>query len=688
MAFPVSPGVDIREFDVSNVVPGVDVTTAGYSGVFLWGPIGRRVEVMSEPQLVSIFGPPSNFNAEGWFSVASYLAYSSKLLVVRAANTTSTNSSIVTLSAIANTGTANLYLHCVKNEDLYEQMSPSFQANVQYIARFAGSMGNSLRVAVCDSVNAYQSSVNLASFGDGAVLTANVGEPKAQVVISANSITTANAAALALANAIGVTDMLLIGNSTIGTQFSKVAYVDYTPANNATGNATVGTATVTFWFEGLNRLHTDYSSNTNVDRYWEYFELVNGGPGQSEYVTMNGNTAAVDEMHVIVVDQYGAFSGVPGSVLEVHSNVSRARDAKNDDGNSIYYKEVINKTSRYIWAASDRANAVSNTALNVVSSTNYTPLNLLFTGGLDGLGETDVSIATVCSGYDYFVSPEDVDIGLVIAGKARGGTHGGQIANYIIDNICEIRKDCVVFVSPDKDDVVWNETQETQSIIDFRNSLRSTSYGFLDSGYKLMYDRYNDVYRYIPLNGDMAGLAARTDYTNDAWWSPAGFNRGNIKNYVKLAWNPKKAQRDSLYKAGINPVVSFTGQGAILYGDKTLLAKPSAFDRINVRRLFITLEKAISISAKYFLFEFNDSFTRAQFKNMIVPYLRDIKGRRGITDFHVVCDETNNPGSVIDRNEFVGDIYIKPARSANFITLNFVAVGSSTSFSEVQGKFG
>jgi hypothetical protein len=389
-----------------------------------------------------------------------------------------------------------------------------------------------------------------------------------------------------------------------------------------------------------------------------------------------------------VVDRGGKFTGVPGTVLEVYKNLSRATDAKNADNLTNYYKTVLNQNSQYLWYGTDRSGAVSNTANVITSATTTAPLVLNFAGGTDGADEANVTVAVLAGGYDHFRSAEDVDVGLIIAGKARGGTAGGQLANYIIDNICDVRKDCVVFVSPDKDDVVNNVGDEAVDIVAFRNTLRSTSYGFLDSGYKYMYDRYNDVYRYVPLNGDMAGLAARTDADRDAWWSPAGFNRGHVKNLVRLAYNPRQADRDMLYKSGINPVVSFPGQGTVLYGDKTLLAKPSAFDRINVRRLFIVLEKAIATAAKFTLFEFNDSFTRAQFKNMVTPYLRDIKGRRGITDFLVVCDETNNTGQVIDSNRFVGDLYIKPARSINFITLNFVAVGTSVQFTEVVGKFG
>jgi phage tail sheath protein FI len=290
-------------------------------------------------------------------------------------------------------------------------------------------------------------------------------------------------------------------------------------------------------------------------------------------------------------------------------------------------------------------------------------------------------------GYDLFASAEDVDVSLILTGTARGGTNGEQIPNYLIDNIAEKRKDCVVFVSPQRADVVNAAGNEATNVVTFRNSLRSTSYAVLDSGYKYQYDKYNDLYRYIPLNGDTAGLCVRTDDTRDPWYSPAGFNRGQVKNIVKLAFNPRQADRDILYKAGVNPVVTFPGQGTVLYGDKTLLAKPSAFDRINVRRLFIVLEKAIATATKFTLFEFNDDFTRAQFRNLVEPFLRDVQGRRGIYEFQVVCDTTNNTGEVIDRNEFIGDIYIKPAKSINFIQLNFVAVRTGVEFSEVVGQF-
>jgi len=339
--------------------------------------------------------------------------------------------------------------------------------------------------------------------------------------------------------------------------------------------------------------------------------------------------------------------------------------------------------------ATDRPNALSNTAVNIASSTNSKPLTLSFIQGSDGANESTITNAALALAYDKFKSAEDVDISLLLQGKARGsaGNHYAQLANYLIDNITSVRKDCVAFISPDRSDVVQNSGKdEVDDIIQFRNALTSTSYAVLDSGYKYQYDKYNDVYRYVPLNGDVAGLAVRTDTVRDPWYSPAGFSRGQIKNVIKLAYNPGKAERDLLYKNDINPVVTFPGQGTILFGDKTLLGAPSAFDRINVRRLFIVLEKTIARAAKSLLFEFNDEFTRAQFRNIVEPFLRDIKGRRGIYDFKVVCDSTNNTQQVIDNNEFVGDIYVKPARAINYIQLNFVAVRSGVEFSEVVGQ--
>lgn len=480
---------------------------------------------------------------------------------------------------------------------------------------------------------------------------------------------------------------LVVNNVVNSTAFfvKSVPSVDVT-ANGATFSPR---AIFTVEFEDnytLAEAFTFDSSNTStqvIDRYWEFFNLIDTAPGQSEYVANFGNSSInSDELHIVVVDEDGKISGVPGTVLETYDSLSRATDAKTIDGGANYWKDVINDASEYVYAVNELSGLASNTALNLANST-LDVVSYDFKLGRDGQDEATIPLGLITSAYDVFASAEEVDISLIIQGRARTF----QLANYLIDNIAEKRKDCVVFVSPQKADIVNNVGNEAASIVTFRNSLRSSSYGVLDSGYKYMYDRYNDIYRYIPLNGDIAGLCARTDQTNDPWFSPAGYNRGQVRNIVKLAYNPKKADRDTLYKAGANPVISEPGQGTIMFGDKTLLAKPSAFDRINVRRLFIVLEKAISTAAKFTLFEFNDEFTRSQFKNLVNPYLRDVKGRRGVTDFQIVCDETNNTAEVIDRNEFVGDIYIKPSRAINYIQLNFVAVRSGVAFSEVVGRF-
>lgn len=688
--FQLSAGVNTSEIDLTTTVGSVSTTTGALAGVFEWGPVEEAVLIDSENKLVQIFGKPSTLNSETWFTAANFLAYG-PLYVVRAANTTSA------LSAIANTGSANLSVHTVKNEDHYNEISSSFESDVHYIAKFPGEKGNSLKVSVCFTANQYTSTHNLwevasnTSFQDANTkLTATVGSNTVTIRL-ANSASLASDTPLphaqAVANLFAVGDVLVIGNNTIGTQTMKISNASSIVVSNTAGTNT-GSAVITLYLEDVFKLSTDYSSNT-VTRNWEYYNQVDNAPGQSDYVANFGNTSANDEMHVVVVDEDGKFTGNPGTVLEVYAGLSRATDAKDVEAGSNYFKTVINNNSPYIWVASDITSAYSNTATNVESASGNLPTKFSFVGGNNGGDETSSGIAfgDLARAYDKFAVAEEIDISLVMVGKSRGGTHGEQLANYLIDNIAEVRKDCLVFVSPAKEDVVSVLPGAAgDNVVEFRNALRSTSYAVMDSGYKYQYDKYNDVYRYVPLNGDIAGVTARTDSTNDPWFSPAGSARGVIKNVVKLAFNPSKADRDLLYKNGVNPVVTFPGEGTMLYGDKTLLKKPSAFDRINVRRLFIVLEKSIAVAAKSAMFEFNDAFTRAQFKNIVEPFLRDIQGRRGIYDFKVVCDDTNNTAEVIDANRFIGDIYIRPARSINFIQLNFVAVRTSVEFTEVAGS--
>lgn len=585
-------------------------------------------------------------------------------------------------SAVANTGpVANLEYAIVKNEDHFTTKDGTFDTDVKFVARFPGELGNSLRVSVCGNSSGFNSTINLASFGANISFTVESNSNTATVLVAADAAGNATANSTAFKALLNTTDLIEVGNTLLGVQYLKITEVGSDTLSGAN-------ATFTLSFEDEFKLAEDVTfdsegTGNTLNRYWEFFNAVDTAPGQSDYVLNFGNSAInSDEMHIVITDDGGKFTGIPGTILEAYKAVSRATDAKTLEGAANYWKEVINDASQYVYAVNDLSGAASASSENLVNSTLDVQV-MRFNLGRDGADEATLPLGVLTRAYDQFASAEDVDISLVLQGRARSF----QLANYLIDNICEARLDCMAFISPQKADVVNNIGNEADSIVSFRNNLRSTSYAVLDSGYKYMYDRYNDVYRWIPLNGDIAGLCVRTDQTNDPWWSPAGFNRGQIKNIVKLAYNPRKADRDTLYKEGINPVVTFPGEGTILYGDKTLLRKSSAFDRINVRRLFIVLEKSIAKASKYTLFEFNDAFTRSQFKNLVIPYLRDVQGRRGVQDFLVVCDESNNTAEVIDRNEFVGDIYIKPARSINFIRLNFIAVRSGVSFNEVIGNY-
>jgi phage tail sheath protein FI len=430
---------------------------------------------------------------------------------------------------------------------------------------------------------------------------------------------------------------------------------------------------------GAGGLITAVVDDARIKRRWRFYDVVDGAPGTSTYVSTRSGSG--DEIHVVVIDEDGGVSGVPGTVLETYSKVSKASDAKTPQGDVNYYPTVIQNKSNYIFwmdhntSGTNWGNAASGTTYTAVN----TPSSESLSGGANGSTVTDGQLKTA---YEKFQDADTVDVGLIIAGPSGSVTH---VDNLI--TIAENRKDAIVFASPQRSDVVNISNSNTQkdNVVDFFSTVRSSSYVVFDSGYKYCYDRYNDVYRFVPLNGDIAGLAARTDIIADSWYSPAGFNRGVIRGAAKLAFNPTKSQRDELYPKRINPVATFPGQGTVLFGDKTGLSSPSAFDRINVRRLFITLEKAISTASKFQLFEFNDEFTRANFRNIVEPFLREVQGRRGITDFLVVCDETNNTGEVIDRNEFIAEIFIKPARSINFITLQFIATRTGVSFEEVAG---
>ena len=583
MSFQVSPGVRVREIDLTNVVPAVSSSIACFVGAFSWGQMGVPLQVTSENDLAEKFGTPNTTNNTSYFTAAAFLQYGNDLRVVRA--------STGALNAVA-TGTAVK----IANTNSYNQSYAAGQGSVgPWAAKWPGTLGNSLKVSVCTS--------------------------------------------------------------------------------------------------------TGFAS-------WAYASEFDTAPGTSTFATNLGVTGALDEMHIVVIDEDGLWTGTANTVLERFAFVSQASDAKNDNGTTNFYKDVINAQSEYVWwmdhdtGLTDAGIALSaQAASKVFDGDGGTAIDSSLTGGTD---DDAYTAGEIQSGFDAVQDASTYDVNILIAPPLDETLAGSSADCVAIANdmlaICEARKDAVAVISPPVG-YTTNPGGQTVTLVGggnaattrpalvkaFADYLTSSSYGMLDSTSARVYDKYNDAFIDIPSSGHVAGLLANTDNVADAWFSPAGFNRGQLLGVTRINFNPKQAERDTLYKARVNPIVAFPGEGTVLFGDKTLLAKPSAFDRINVRRLFIVLEKSISTAAKFQLFEFNDEFTRAQFRNLVEPFLREVKGRRGITDFKVVCDETNNTGQVIDANEFVADIFIKPARSINFMTLNFVATRTGVDFSEIAG---
>ena len=702
MSFLVSPGVHVREIDLTGIVPAVPTTIGGIAGAFEKGPVGSIVRVGSEEEMVKIFGEPQNTSNqfETFFTAANFLQYSDQLSVVRC-------ESGVT-NAIAS-GTSFI----IRDDDHYEDAFKDGQASVgEWAARTAGTHGNSIGVSICATSTAYE---------ETAKTTTTATESIGATVIDLTS-----------AAGFNVHDIVNFGE-TLGFEYQVTAV--------STDESTI---TVKLKDDPTGAgLQTEVASGASVRRRWRFYDLFDAAPGTSDFATEN-KRGTQDEMHIVVFDQLGEISGFSvtangnrtNAVLETFPNLSKNSAGKSPQGDSTYYADKIFRSSSYIywmdhntagenWGTDfdgqdisivmedggsdgagtdagdnivlDGTNSAQNDAGGKIQGetgvTSYvaldTPTTTLLKNGTDDYA---VTAGELQNAYDEFKDAETVDINLILGGKGGGdaNTAASQDTHVtMLTALVEDRKDCVAFVSPYRAATVGvsSSNTATANVVEAFDLCPSSSYVVFDSSYKYMYDKYNDVYRYVPMNGDTAGLCAYTDNVADPWFSPAGLNRGNVRGAIKLSYTPKKSERDQLYRARVNPVVDFPGQGVVLFGDKTALSKPSAFDRINVRRLFLVLEKAIATASKFQLFEFNDEFTRASFRNLVEPFLRDVQGRRGIFDFRVVCDDTNNTGEVIDRNEFIGDIYIKPARSINFITLNFVAVRTGVEFSEVVGGF-
>jgi len=740
MPFQLSPGVAVVEKDFTSIVPAVATSIGAHAGAFAWGPAMEPNTVSSENELVRRFGKPNDNNFASFYSAANFLSYTNNLLLVRAdaghLNAVATPSGGVTAIAVSNAGSG---YDSTAAAPAVTISAPDEDGGDNATATATLSGGEITAIAVAAAGSGYTSATvtitpAAGDTGTGATATASIvageitgitmsdgggGFKAAPTVTITGDGTGASAGSVTIGDS-SITGISIDLSGTGYTSAPTVTIAAPPSGTNAVAAATIGTTGVKIkngedyllnYATGLGEFGEFAArypgtmgnsikiaiADSQTYTGWAYAAEFDGAPGTSTFAA--GVSATNDEMHIIVIDEDGIFTGTEGSVLEKIAFVSKASNAKRSDGTNNYYKEAINSRSEYIYWM-DHPSSVDNTksggavagsgkTIGTIGSTaaqnidfadlTSSEITWSLSGGTDDYALTD---GEKTAAFDLFNDAEQYDVSLIIAGKATT-----TVATHLIQNIAEVRLDCVVFVSPEDtstaDPIIGNTSTQITAINTYRNALPSSSYAVMDTGAKYQYDRYNDKYRYIPLNADIAGLSARTDFTNDAWFSPAGMSRGQIKSVVRLAVNPNKTQRDTLYKNGVNPVVSFPGEGTVLFGDKTLLAKPSAFDRINVRRLFIVLEKAVATASKFQLFEFNDSFTRAQFKNLVEPFLRDVQGRRGITDFVVKCDESNNTGEVIDRNEFVADIFIKPSRSINFITLNFVAARSGINFSEI-----
>ena len=663
MAFQVSPGVLVTEKDLTNIVPAVSTSSGGIVITAEKGPIDEITTISSEQELAENFGKPNADNFEQWFCAANFLGYGNNLKVVRP---------ITGVVNAISTGTALLIKNTTDYLDNYlTATGAGTVSNIgPYAAREAGTLGNSLKISKC---------TNSTAFGPHSMSGNLVAD--AAAAIGDTSISVDDGSEMQIG------DLLEFGDASGFTDTPSGFYYKITAiSSNLLTIARYNPALNNTELGGLRHAVVD---NAVMRRHWEfYFNFANAPTTTDDVLAAGGSN---DEMHIAVVDEDGGITGTAGTVLETFESVSQATDAKTPQGSSNYYPNVLYAQSKFVYwidhisTLSDGLPKKGQTFDNTVGDP-FVVSNTSLASGTDDFSATNGEIAAA---YEKFNDTDQVDLSLLLCGPSQTSADAtGSTKAIAVMDIATARKDCVAFISPARSDVVdvTNAITQTANVKAFAEGLPSSSYAVIDSGYKYMYDRYNDVYRFVPLNGDIAGLCARTDSIADAWFSPGGFNRGQVRGAVKLAFNPNQAQRDDLYKARVNSVVAFPGQGTVLFGDKTASAKPSAFDRINVRRLFIVLEKAVSTAAKFQLFEFNDEFTRAQFRNLVEPFLRDVQGRRGLTDFSVICDDTNNTGDVIDRNEFRADIFIKPARSINFIQLNFVATRSGVAFSEVAGS--
>ena len=636
MASQVSPGVVIRERDLSNaVVVGSSALRGAMSSSFRKGPVGKIVQIGSERELIDVFGAPDEANASDWLVASEFLRYGGTLAVVRAATG-------VLNSTLSGTGVL------IGSKD-------DFDAGVtteKFAARDAGADGNNLRVVIVDKVADAKMTKTSHGLAVGGTVNDGANDHEVTVVIDANTVGIKEGTAPAVT----------------GNGFTRSAFT------NSDWNALpIGSTGLTY-------------------------KSIAPRPGTSAFASERWLSG--DEVHVAVIDE------TSNTIVERLTYLSKLSDAKSPEGSSSYWKDTVNEFSNFVYAGQGLSSAEFSTLGEDPGSTaaSYgataaSPLVIAYiksTAGGSLSGGTDdyaYTAGEVQAGYDLFLDTEETTVDFVLMG-GDGANETDTISKaQAVAAVANSRKDCIAFVSPwsgaqvaTSGGVALTPATQLANTLSFMDNIASSSYVVKDSGLKYTYDRFNDKYRYIGCNGDVAGLCVSTSATLDDWFSPAGTSRGGLQNVVKLAFNPNKAQRDDLYTSAVNPIVAFPGSGPILFGDKTALASPSSFDRINVRRLFLNVEKRARGLAESVLFEQNDETTRSGFASSIGSYLAEVQARRGVTDFLVVCDDTNNTPEVIDRNEFVAELYLKPTRSINYVTVTVTATRSGVSFAEVVGR--
>ena len=734
----VSPGILVREVDLTvGRADNFGVSAGAIAGPFQKGPIDFPITITNEQELLSVFGKPisTDNQYEYWMSASSFLSYTGILQIVRTNGSTLNN-------ANAGVGIANTTSAKIKNYDDYVQNYEN-ATNFYYAAKNPGKWANNLKVCYIDDFADQTLGINTTNPANRGVIVGNGVTCNLTNVVLPGTGTTSLFNGYLKGIITGVTTDSSSGNSsftvkvvsrvsTTGTvtnvpykegsdfEFKTTRNVNFVQQN--TGIVTTSGVTLTSaedWYG------TQTLGLTNSTIYWK---SIADKPATNQYVS--DRTGKGDALHVVIVDDNGDITGIKGNILERHTNISKAKDAVSSANapQNIYYKDYLATLSAYLFAGYSPSNAndtvqgtypiavgfevnddtygsfeisdgiwgqnAQGITFSAIGNKTYTlggGLDYSSASAADGNG-FKAALSDLITSYDLFRNKEDIDVDILINGPGLATKEDSQAkANYLID-IAEARQDCLAVISPYRSAIIGanlnntSSASQTTNIVQFFDAIQSSSYAVFDSGYKYMYDRFNNVFRYIPCNADVAGIMARTDLNQFPWFSPAGTQRGVFNNATKLAYSPNKAQRDALYIARVNPVVLQPGVGVLLFGDKTALGYQSAFDRINVRRLFLTLEKSLENAAKAQLFEFNDEVTRANFVNIVEPFLRDVQAKRGLYDFLVICDTTNNTPDVIDNNEFRADIYIKPAKSINFVSLTFVATRTGVSFSEVAGR--